>query len=64
MGPHKLRVNAAVFILYIAGQARAMDFYRHVLAAEPALDMPGMTEFDLGGARWGMPAGRGGQAGG
>jgi Glyoxalase/Bleomycin resistance protein/Dioxygenase superfamily len=50
-------VHAAQFILYVADQARARDFYRHVLAAEPVLDVPGMTEFDLGGATLGlMPA--------
>jgi uncharacterized protein len=49
--------HAAQFILYVADQARARDFYRHVLAAEPVLDVPGMTEFDLGGATLGlMPA--------
>ena len=51
------RVEAAEFILYVADQARATAFYRHVLAAEPVLDVPGMTEFDLGGATLGlMPA--------
>ena len=52
------RVEAAEFILYVTDQARATAFYRHVLAAEPVLDVPGMTEFDLGGATLGlMPAG-------
>ena len=51
------RVHAAQFILYVADQARARDFYRHVLATDPVLDVPGMTEFDLGGATLGlMPA--------
>lgn len=51
-------MHAAQFILYVADQTRARDFYRHVLAAEPVLDVPGMTEFDLGGATLGlMPAG-------
>ena len=50
-------MHAAQFILYVADQARARDFYRRVLAAEPVLDVPGMTEFDLGGATLGlMPA--------
>ncbi len=50
-------MHAALFILYVADLARARDFYRHVLAAEPVLDVPGMTEFDLGGATLGlMPA--------
>ena len=50
-------MEAAEFILYVADQARATAFYRHVLAAEPVLDVPGMTEFDLGGGTLGlMPA--------
>ncbi|MEW6758796.1 MAG: VOC family protein [Acidobacteriota bacterium] len=35
-------------ILYVADQARSADFYRKALAVEPSLDVPGMTEFDLG----------------
>jgi predicted enzyme related to lactoylglutathione lyase len=51
------RVHTAEFILYVADQVRARDFYGHVLAVQPALDVPGMTEFDLGGATLGlMPA--------
>ena len=51
------RVEATEFILYVADQAKATAFYRHVLAAEPVLDVPGMTEFNLGGATLGlMPA--------
>jgi predicted enzyme related to lactoylglutathione lyase len=50
-------VHTAQFILYVADQARARDFYRHVLAAEPVLDVPGMTEFDLGGATLGLMPG-------
>ncbi len=50
-------MDAAEFILYVADQATATAYYRHVLAAEPVLDVPGMTEFDLGGATLGlMPA--------
>jgi uncharacterized protein len=50
-------VHAAEFILYVADQGTARDFYRYVLGAEPVLDVPGMTEFDLGGATLGlMPA--------
>lgn len=50
-------VHAAEFILYVADQTRARDFYARVLAAEPVLDVPGMTEFDLGSATLGlMPA--------
>lgn len=38
----------AHFILYVADQSRARDFYAAVLAVRPRLDVPGMTEFDLG----------------
>ncbi len=38
----------AYFILYVADQNRSRDFYRKVLDMEPRLDVPGMTEFDLG----------------
>ena len=42
-------------ILYVADPAAARDFYRTVLAAEPRLDVPGMTEFELpGGAVLGL----------
>jgi catechol 2,3-dioxygenase-like lactoylglutathione lyase family enzyme len=37
------------FILYVADQARSTAFYRAVLACAPSLDVPGMTEFRLGG---------------
>lgn len=39
----------AHFILYVADQARATRFYTAVLGRGPRLDVPGMTEFDLGG---------------
>lgn len=43
------------FILFVADQAAACDFYRQVLAQEPRLDVPGMTEFVLpGGAVLGL----------
>jgi len=38
----------AHFILYVADQAAAAAFYRTVLASSPRLDVPGMTEFELG----------------
>ncbi len=42
-------------ILYVADQARSGRFYRAVLLAEPTLDVPGMTEFELpGGATLGL----------
>ena len=44
----------AEFILYVADQTRSRNFYRTVLAMEPTLDVPGMTEFDLGGCNLGL----------
>ena len=55
-------MHAVEFILYVADQARARDFYREVLTAEPALDVSGMTEFDLGGATLGLRPAAGIQA--
>lgn len=42
------------FILYVADQGASRDFYRALLGKEPALDVPGMTGFDLGGCRLGL----------
>lgn len=39
------RIN---LILYVRDQRASADFYRRVLAVEPTLDVPGMTEFRLG----------------
>lgn len=36
-----------MFILYVADQAVSAKFYKKVLQLEPALDVPGMTEFIL-----------------
>ena len=47
-------MEATEFIFYVADQARATAFYRHVLAAEPVLEVPGMTEFGLDGATLGL----------
>ncbi len=41
-------MSGAMFILYVSDQASSMSFYRQVLKAEPALHVPGMTEFALG----------------
>lgn len=50
-------MHANELILYVADQGRARRFYREVLAQEPSLDVPGMTEFDLGEVTLGlMPA--------
>lgn len=37
----------ANLVLYVADQAASTTFYRAVLATEPRLDVPGMTEFSL-----------------
>jgi catechol 2,3-dioxygenase-like lactoylglutathione lyase family enzyme len=42
------------FILYVRDQKASVAFYRTVLAREPRLDVPGMTEFDLDGAVLGV----------
>ena len=36
------------FILYVSDQSISKEFYRQALQSEPSLDVPGMTEFDLG----------------
>lgn len=41
-------------ILYVKDQARSAAFYKKVLAKDPTLDVPGMTEFDLGGCKLGL----------
>ncbi len=45
----------AIFILYVADQQLSAKFYASVLALQPVLDVPGMTEFLLrGGAKLGL----------
>jgi catechol 2,3-dioxygenase-like lactoylglutathione lyase family enzyme len=47
----------AHFILYVADQAASTRFYREVLGVAPRLDVPGMTEIEVGDAVLGlMPA--------
>lgn len=41
--------GASHFILYVADQQRSTAFYSEVLALEPRLHVPGMTEFALPG---------------
>ena len=54
---HDGGMHAAEFILYVADQARARDWWAATLDNAPSLDVPGMTEFDLDGATLGlMPA--------
>ena len=43
-----MAIARANFILYVRDQRASADFYRRALAAEPTLDVPGMTEFRLG----------------
>ncbi len=42
------------FILYVRDQSASSAFYARVLDLPPRLDVPGMTEFDLGGAILGL----------
>ena len=50
-------MNPNELILYVADQRRAATFYAVLLGLQPSLDVPGMTEFDLGGLTLGlMPA--------
>ncbi len=40
-------MTKVMFILYVSDQLRSRVFYAAVLGREPALDLPGMTEFML-----------------
>lgn len=42
-----MTVNKSLFIVYVADQERSAKFYTRVLACEPTLNVPGMTEFAL-----------------
>ncbi len=45
-----MNMNAPpLFVFYVRDQTASAAFYRRVLGAEPVLDVPGMTEFALGG---------------
>ena len=41
--------QASHFILYVEDQSRSTAFYSRVLAMQPRLHVPGMTEFRLPG---------------
>jgi len=41
-------INQTQFILYVSDQGKSKEFYKKVLQLNPVLDVPGMTEFDLG----------------
>lgn len=43
-----MEITASEFILYVKDQAKSAAFYRDLLGKAPALDVPGMTEFELG----------------
>ena len=43
-------MQRAHFILYVRDQQVSTRFYSHVLAVEPSLNVPGMTEFTLPGS--------------
>lgn len=46
---------ASEFILYVADQGRSTAFYSRLLGRASVLDVPGMTEFELGpGAKLGL----------
>ncbi|MDE5423804.1 hypothetical protein L3073_16440 [Ancylomarina sp. DW003] len=36
------------FILYVSDQKKSTDFYEQLLQKKPSLNVPGMTEFELG----------------
>ena len=40
-------INKLHVILYVKDQNRSTSFYKNVLAIEPRLDVPGMTEFEM-----------------
>jgi catechol 2,3-dioxygenase-like lactoylglutathione lyase family enzyme len=39
-----------LFVLFVRDQQRSTAFYASALASAPTLDVPGMTEFPLGGS--------------
>ena len=41
--------DTAHLVFYVADQAASTSFYARVLDRAPRLDVPGMTEFELGG---------------
>lgn len=42
------------FILYVNDQSLSRDFYSAVFNLPPSLDVPGMTEFELPGCKFGL----------
>ena len=41
-------IRQTQFILYVSDQEKSKEFYKNILQLEPILDVPGMTEFELG----------------
>ena len=41
-------IETSYFILYVSDQQRSTDFYETVLGTVPRMNVPGMTEFELG----------------
>lgn len=52
-------IAASEIILYVKDQQRSRDFYAAVLDLTPTLDVPGMTEFELGDTTLGLMPERG-----
>ena len=40
-------MKKVIFIIYVKDQQKSTEFYRNVLAYEPVLNVPGMTEFEI-----------------
>ena len=49
-----MRIKRPEFILFVADPKRSKEFYAILLERIPVLDVPGMIEFDLGGAKLGL----------
>ena len=54
-----MSIKSFEVILYVSHQAQSRDFYTEVLGFGPSLDIPGMTEFDIGDAKLGLMPARG-----
>jgi predicted enzyme related to lactoylglutathione lyase len=49
-----MKILEPEFILFVADPERSKRFYIGLLDRQPVLDVPGMIEFDLGGAKLGL----------
>ncbi|KAA3597168.1 MAG: glyoxalase [Calditrichaeota bacterium] len=43
-----MKPNQTLFVLYVKDQQKSTEFYSRVLDEKPVLNVPGMTEFELG----------------